>query len=747
MPIKFECPGCHKKLTVADAMAGKRGKCPACQNQINVPANGATPPPSSPPAPAAPSKPAAASKPAGPAAAPAPAAKAAPASKPAAKSSPAPSSKSTAATTPPAAPKPARPAPAKPTAATATKDKPAASAPPTMINQAALAPPPPPEDAEAAAAAAFADDQAEEQEVTQIEFECEWCGHKNVVPASEATKRVSCQSEDCRRIVKVPDLPKKDKDKQNWRAMKTREGHKQTEPVPDNVMGGASSSVSREALEEADALPARKEPVKWSQRVFRLVALGAVLGLVAWSGLGIYHWWVGRSEDRALLAVRTALDGKDLPDDRKAVLREFLMLREVRAGHATAERIDKTGFFERIGLWSSKKKGPKVAATQDGADREFKLILGLLSGDQSGNEDRDFLLMDLALIQIDLAGTKDQVEAGGRIKWDDAQRSAGAALKAIHSHDVKLEGLRQVTRRLIARKESKRADALTNQVFLAEDEQRVDARARIALELFQAGEIELVKTIADQVLPLYARDKPAPAAKVVPPPGDDEMPPAEREVPPMAEKPPAVTSAVIALAVVLKRKPPPVEEDILSKQIELLGKVEGLGRQGKFEEARTKLTDLNGYPPAKLRGLVALAACAADAGSRDPNVLDDAISLIGGQNAAKVRWEAYRIAEMGVRAGLPAEKLQPLASSLASPALRGRVQLALFRAELGRSSRALQDSALDAIDRDSLSKDVARILLAEHNTRHGGAKTVASWNERDKPFGQMGIALGLQRQK
>ena len=141
MPIKFECPGCHKKLTVADAMAGKRGKCPACQKQINVPANGATPPPASPA-----SKPAAASKPGGPSAPPAPATKATrqasrPAPQPRPGSSPAPASPKPAAANGSAAPpKPTRPAPAKTSVVTATKDKPAPASPPPVSAKADAAP-------------------------------------------------------------------------------------------------------------------------------------------------------------------------------------------------------------------------------------------------------------------------------------------------------------------------------------------------------------------------------------------------------------------------------------------------------------------------------------------------------------------------------------------------------------------------------------------------------------------------------
>ncbi|MFO0888475.1 MAG: M48 family metalloprotease [Isosphaeraceae bacterium] len=43
MPIRVECPGCGGTFRVADASAGKRGKCPRCQGPIVVPAAEAAP--------------------------------------------------------------------------------------------------------------------------------------------------------------------------------------------------------------------------------------------------------------------------------------------------------------------------------------------------------------------------------------------------------------------------------------------------------------------------------------------------------------------------------------------------------------------------------------------------------------------------------------------------------------------------------------------------------------------------------
>jgi hypothetical protein len=63
MPISFNCHACKAKMTVPDAMAGKRGKCSKCKAVVSVP--GANGPAAPPPAPAAADRPPAAREPQG----------------------------------------------------------------------------------------------------------------------------------------------------------------------------------------------------------------------------------------------------------------------------------------------------------------------------------------------------------------------------------------------------------------------------------------------------------------------------------------------------------------------------------------------------------------------------------------------------------------------------------------------------------------------------------------------------------
>ncbi len=723
MPIKFECPHCKSKLNVADALAGKRGKCPKCEKVVSIPTSQSGN--------AAPTRPSSASTPVP-----------TQGSKPAAPGSSAPPAvppkKPTSASTPPPPPKPAPPKSApganaagssapprssppklpagnsKPPAgkaSAAVKEKPVSrtvpnadngpagtppkgSSPPSTAvvtepgngSQSAAAPPLPPEDAEAAAAAAFADEPVAEEELTQIEFDCEWCGFKIKVPVTEANKRIPCPSDDCRRIVKVPEPPKKDKDA--WRGKKARPGMKPTEIVPDDVMGGSKTTISEDTRKEFREEP----PMTWGQISSRVIVLGCLVGVLGWGVLRSYQWWVGRSETQALRTALAAAADKKLAPELRATL------------------------YRAAAVYTARTMGPASAAD---ADKQLKEGFGLLSGEAArpiaGHgqlpEERDFVLIDLALGQIELAGGKEEIEAGTRISWDEAQRAAVAALKGIRSTEARMEGVLEVVRRLIARKENERALALTNQVFTSEDE-KADALARVGLEFFRAGQEAMVKQAASQVLPMFqVKGKQIRECKA---------------------------PSVIALAEVVKsEKRPQTADNVQGLAITRIGRAEGLAARGDLDKARLEVGQLEGDRDAHLRALIGLAAANPDALSK---ALDHA-------NLQKTPWQAYRLVRLGLKAGLPSDKLQAAASNITDPVLRGRAQLQLFRAQLEQSRKVVEDAEVQKVGApDSSTQAVARLLQAEHNTHSSGgwARAVQKWPESARPFGQLGVALGMQ---
>jgi hypothetical protein len=477
MPIKFDCPSCHKKLSVSEAMAGRKGKCPGCQNPLVVPLA---------------------------------------------------STESTPDTPRPSGPRPAGlPTPARSTTNGSSKRAQPASPPDKPEAKAAAAPPPlPPSeiDAEAAAAAALADEPLNAAGSSDIEFECDFCSHPIKLTPDQAGKRIPCP--ECRRIIKVPE-PKKEK--KDWRQSENgfpSGARLPNEPVPAGSWGGtATSRASKEALEEAGALPSDQLPLTLAQRIIRIASVLLLVVLLGWGGLTTYRWWVGRSETAALqasLKYAAGVASKEVPIYQGAAL------------HLAA-----VDYY----------RGTDVTE----ANKQFGLGYNLLAEDKQKNLERDLLLIDLALVPFELAGSKEQVDEGRRISWEEAQKQTIAALKAIHSGEARLEGLRQVVRRLKTLQEVRRVIPITARVFEVPAEQ-AEALSQVCLLLTTLGESDEANKAGTQALQLFE-----------------------------GKKPPEMTASSLAVAEILKKKP---KETTLPADTQLLAKSEALARTGDLDGAR-----------------------------------------------------------------------------------------------------------------------------------------------------------------
>jgi hypothetical protein len=267
MPITFTCPDCQCKMSVPDALAGKRGKCSKCKATVTVPggSNGASAKPagaarSNPPTPKGPTR-----------------------------------SVSTA--------KPAAPPPAAPPAPRAEKK------PPAKVE----APPRPPEDLEAAALAALADEPvAEEKKVsTVIEFDCPMCFEPLKLPVELGGKKHPC--EHCKRIITVP-MPKAEQ-RTNWRdtgpklpsAARRDEG-----PAPEGAWDTTKTTgVNIQGLKEEGILEGKRKPLTFLQKARPYILIGGPLLILLFGGLFLYGWMARNKEKNALEeAVRFAEDSK-----------------------------------------------------------------------------------------------------------------------------------------------------------------------------------------------------------------------------------------------------------------------------------------------------------------------------------------------------------------------------------------------------------------------------------------------------
>jgi hypothetical protein len=622
MPIKITCPHCKRGMLVPENLAGKKGRCKACQQMLTVPA--------------LPSANASATE-----------------------------------QVPPAAP----------------TTKPAA-------------PPRPSADVDAEAAALFADEPkpVEPVEVKTIDLNCPFCDEPIQLPAELAGKRAPCP--ECKHIIKVPELVKKDP--KDWRKVEARGpsgARLPDQPAPEGAWSStATSAVGKQSLVEAGVIPVTTPPrTLWQKVRWPLLGAGLVLllGVGGWQG---YRWWGQRAAGRMLQEALAFASSPEAQPPTQAAL-------SMAAGE----------YYLR-----TRTDRPAV-----NANNQFGKAFTTLRAASKG-EERDALLADLALAQVELGGDKAEIDKDRAIPWEKTQQLLLASLREIHHAEARSQALRAVSQRLLERGQSARVLPLTHQVYAAGDaEQTADKAAALAvigLEFLKANDRASAEKAADEALQLYPKD---------------------------AKPPTPLRAEVVALALVLdKKNVPPAGEEAEDKGNEHIGKVEALARKGEWEAARKQAAKDELGEVVQFRARLAVAAAAVDAKLSDAEDIEAVLKTAEGKVGGKpeLSWSMLRLIQLVLQTSVPAERVQTVADKIGSSALRGRAQLAVFRARLAPSKQAVEESAADKIDANSLARALAAQELARHNTHWGAnyGSVVQSWPQPRKAFGSLGIVLGLQ---
>jgi tetratricopeptide (TPR) repeat protein len=542
-------------------------------------------------------------------------------------------------------------------------------------------------------------------EPTTIEFTCYYCDANVRVNAELAGKQTPCP--ECRRIVKVPLLQKKEA--KDWRTVDSRlpSGARQSaEPAPEGAWDArAVGTVSRQALLEAQALPQVKKRLTWLQWTKRGLTAAAVLAVV-----GLAAWFIRTSlaRYREEQALAKALD--------------YLQNKDKLTPEVVAELHGAVGeYYIR-------------ANKRDDARNHFQEARAELS--QAGNvppTERDLALTDLALSQIELGGDRAEVERGYRLSWDDAHKEVRQSLQYVQSREGRAEALRRVTRKLLGKGQGARAPALGS--LFPED--APELLALIGLEMLRAKqdkEALMLAGQAQQLLPPPPPKREGEELRIVPPPaslvalwmalGKSDNARA-LTVPPEGAKGPEATPAPALVAAT----------------------AEGMALQGNIEQARASLRNVS--PIEHLLGLLAVAEVAIDNGQTQAAVsdLEEALNLAEGdwQGKGPSPWLLYRLVRLGAEAGL-FERMQATARLIPDASLRGRARLEILRWRLAQSKAMADLSWADAIDKPTAARSLAALALARHNAGYdrGTAQMVDGWEEAHRPFGYIGVALGIQ---
>jgi len=410
MPIRVKCENCKKTLSVKDHLAGKKIKCPVCQSVVLVSAS-------------------------------------------------APPAKESAAPTDPSNPAAGKPATAtKPKTAKPTTDKPATNGTPAnghakgngVPTKPAEPAAPPPESIEAEALAAFADEpkpEVDDGPPQTIDFTCVYCDAELHLAVDMAGKQIPCPNEECKRIIKVP-LPKVT-EKKDWRKMDRRGPAaaliNQQEQLED-AWGTEEATKARQAsLLEAGAIEQPKKPG---------------IGVYGWIGRGIYAVIA-----LAILGVVGVVGSRMLETNETFnAVKEVTLLVEgdkTQPPKIVDPVLQAEGYRTIAELHLHAKQGKALTAR----DKFFgaRAMATPIAGDSSIH--KQMFLIDLALAQIELAGSEDDAIAKDKLRLKDAYEEIIQTLtvKTIHP-ETQMIAVREVATRLLELNQPEMANNLAGRL-------------------------------------------------------------------------------------------------------------------------------------------------------------------------------------------------------------------------------------------------------------------------------------------
>ena len=578
-------------------------------------------------------------------------------------------------------------------------------------------------DAEAEAAAIFGDEpaQAAPEDQRKIAMTCAACDNKWDVPWSMQGKNVLCP--ECRHRQRVPEQKT---GKVDWRDPRAgRPSLARVEELEGAVGTVDVRHVSGETLKKAGVI---KEDIearpKWHYVAWAVTAV-ALIGVV---GYGITLLVRSNKEDRRdqymADALRDMQEAKDVPlTPAEAPLFKAGVL--IPAGEFAVRKDDPQGLKDAVAHFAHARRDLEAAPPSAG---------------------RDLLLGELAMAQVTLGGTAEQVANGTRIRWTPGgggrqplnektytvQQELQQTLKALATADavVRFHVVRRLARALA---KAGQPDVL-NHSLIAQvlPQEHAEALAQAAVEALKAtGDQARAKAEAEALVPLLTSGgkgagvpPSAPAlflAVGVPAPADAKFP-----APPSGGDVPDATRQTFVTLALLRNNAP--EALALAKQP-------------------------GGTPAARL-SVLALAAEWAD----DPGEAVEAAhaALPTGEERRKVSIPDLTLLRLTVQAGRAnrPETVEAFVKSISSDAYRAWARAEALRHQLASSGEKPGEETQAEAPSDP--KDVrighawGRLALARHNARVTNNTPDASvrydnWGAGTfRPYGLAGLALGLQ---
>ena len=450
----------------------------------------------------------------------------------------------------------------------------------------------------------------EASKATLIELGCPFCDEQIKFPLEMGGKQAPCP--ECSRIVKIP-IPKRT-DAGSWRA-NIKQGpsavRRDLEPVPEGFQGGSKVEVSRESLEEADALLSRrpKVVVPVRQRIRQAVTFG-VFGIVIAGVLGTF-WWIRSGQQTLLKLDQVVREGEaSIKDDKEFPPRAKMIYQLVGVEILVP-------YSNEVNNLPKKYTDPALA--------EFRKEKESAGSDPEALAPLDPAQGAMIRALLVMGGNKEEARSGKKANWDEIQQRIGASYALMTWPEFRLSVWRQTVKFLVLAKESKRALALLNTAFAEpkrrnrmgeEVAEKMDAAGILGHELLASGDKEGALQALALVLPPGARVNPSEVGEYI-------------------------ISLVIALGDQSQRLPAGTLDGELDSQI--LGRVRGYALIGEQTRLESTLKVAAKTPSLGFRARVELAISKPDDSNVRGQLAKDVLSFASRPEAqtAILRWAEF----------------------------------------------------------------------------------------------------------
>lgn len=579
-------------------------------------------------------------------------------------------------------------------------------------------------EAEALAASLFNEQQEETKAKERtITVECVMCNHKWPEPESKAGKNVICP--ECKHRMKVPELKKAKA--ADWRdATGGRRLLEKGPDLPEDLAAQQMQEVSITALKDAGAI---EEPELEPRPVAFWVTLAAVL-LVIVGGTAGAIFWVMKSnaqgqEDVAMGEALKGLeelkdDGSPIPKDDRRLMRANLL---IASGEYHARLNTKEGIKEAVKAFAAARRELEAAPKTQ--------------------HERDALFAELAVAQLNLGGTDEQVKDEVRAGWssqavkgppvgntviDYVQTELRQTLSKFVEKDVdkgvRLSAVARLTRELCKRGHAEILFETVSQGFATEDAGEAQTFT-LLVALLHGGPEDKIRRQAELIRDQLKADPnmplPWPAVALFGKLGVTDVDTKSKIAPPVGDGTAVAFQTRLAYSALFLT-------------------------QDKIPEAVKLASGPPGTAAERFPAMATLAELMADP---KPLFEEAAKQLKDVQPGSRVH--LYRLARAAGDAGA-ADKAEAFAKAITDEGLR---EWALAEASRGKwtAGKAVAPPTELVLPPDAAKVKAghtwAAILFARHNGRVGGdrgaGKQYDEWADKKlRPFGYAGMALGFQ---